>query len=530
MKNKIYLLLLLMVLAACRSDYLQDAEHRDQGGQDAVVSKIISLNQSEHKSKIAPILSKIRHTLKSNVLGKNINYGDSISIDTDQVVYIEYRAYHTFTFKIDRNGADENAPVENLILSLESDGTYKELLKTYYPTEADWDVISSGGDFDPTGKSKTIEVPKGTYGNNLQAKSSTCNYESQTVIRPCRVNRHNETNLHLWYECEYSGNQGPRIFTIEVLVCEDDNEDNPGGWDPGSSPINTYIGGGPLGNTVPNPNPENPPNPSDVAEAQEELGGVITLPNIGLNPRKTPCEKAKIPVSALNNLLNSTEISTEIASIKNHAQNSSSEYGITITKANATSPNVATVPYTDNNCCQVAITYPQDATYISSGHTHPPGGASPPSVGDFYIHLEQAVNSNLSNYAGSFVFAHDGSTFAFVITDRQAAATFLAAYPKATNYDTGSKTFNKNSEVGIDFNTIYNAFNSGKFPNYSIKSQNDALETAFAYILGKYDIGIAIAKTTSTGDLKPLKSVPFEYEIPFSGGKKVTAYKTETCD
>lgn len=247
-----------------------------------------------------------------------------------------------------------------------------------------------------------------------------------------------------------------------------------------------------------------------MAEAQTELGGVITLPNIGLNPTKTPCEKAKIPVSALNNLLNNTEISAQIASIKNHAQNSSSEFGITITKANATSPNVATVPYTDNNCCQVAISNPQDATYIASGHTHPPGGASLPSVGDFYIHLEQAVNSSLSNYTGSFVFAHDGSTFAFVITDRQAAATFLAAYPKTENYDNKSKLFNEKSEVGKDFLYIHNKIIGGTFPNYSGKDQNDALETAFAYISGKYDIGISIAKTNTDGNLTPLKAVAFE--------------------
>jgi len=242
----------------------------------------------------------------------------------------------------------------------------------------------------------------------------------------------------------------------------------------------------------------------------------------------SPCAKAKGSTTRLNNLLKNADIAPQIASIKNHAQNANVEYGITITRANANSPLVATAPYTDNNCCHVSISHPNDATFIADGHSHP--SAVPPSVVDFYNVLENAVNTNIPNYTGSFVFASNGSTFALVVTDRQAAATFLAMYPKANNYNFNSKIFNDESDMGIDFNNIYNAFSSGKFPNYSGKDQNDALETAYAYIVGKYNIGISIAKTNTDGNLTPLKAVPFEYEIPSSGGKKVTAYKTVTCD
>ena len=70
---------------------------------------------------------------------------------------------------------------------------------------------------------------------------------------------------------------------------------------------------------------------------------------------------------------------------------------------------------------------------------------------------------------------------------------------------------------------------AGRFPNYSGSSQNDALETALAYVLEKYKTGMSLAKADNAGNLKPVKAVPFEYTIPHSGGKKITAYKTEMC-
>ena len=105
MKNKLgYLLMVLLVLAACRTDQLQEEKARNEASESMLRSKIISLNESVHKNKIAPLLSRLKQSYKNNKTGKNVSFGDSISINTDHVVYIENGPnYHTYTFNIIRN-------------------------------------------------------------------------------------------------------------------------------------------------------------------------------------------------------------------------------------------------------------------------------------------------------------------------------------------------------------------------------------------------------------------------------------------
>ncbi len=69
----------------------------------------------------------------------------------------------------------------------------------------------------------------------------------------------------------------------------------------------------------------------------------------------------------------------------------------------------------------------------------------------------------------------------------------------------------------------------GSLPSYSGSSQNDGMESAYAQILEKYDTGISFAKADANGNLKPLKPVSFLYEIPASGGEKITGYKAQPC-
>lgn len=58
-----------------------------------------------------------------------------------------------------------------------------------------------------------------------------------------------------------------------------------------------------------------------MAEAQEELGGVITLPNSGLKPRKTPCALTK-------KTLENPKVQEGIASIKVQAKNTLTDLNV----------------------------------------------------------------------------------------------------------------------------------------------------------------------------------------------------------
>src|SRR5690606_1159510 len=169
MKNKIYLLLLFVVLAACRSDDLQDVEQRNAQLTKGLITKIISLNESKHKTRLLSELSNSKQMLSKpslkNTLGKTVNYGDSISINTDHVVYIENGNYHNYIFKINRTNSQVNEPIENLLLTPLPDGSYKEYLIEYFITEQELQLFESGGWTIPQNKIGMRQLTSGTYNN-----------------------------------------------------------------------------------------------------------------------------------------------------------------------------------------------------------------------------------------------------------------------------------------------------------------------------------------------------------------------------
>ncbi|MFN4363307.1 hypothetical protein [Chryseobacterium hispalense] len=81
-----------------------------------------------------------------NAQTKTVNYGNGISIDTDDVTYIENGpGYHTYTFNIKRENAPADTPVENLVLSPLTDGTYRELLFSYNLSLHEKQILMNGG-------------------------------------------------------------------------------------------------------------------------------------------------------------------------------------------------------------------------------------------------------------------------------------------------------------------------------------------------------------------------------------------------
>ncbi|WP_294287200.1 hypothetical protein, partial [uncultured Chryseobacterium sp.] len=114
----IMLLALALILFSCQTENMTDEPVSvDTGNKFQLTSRRISLNDSKHKLKLTPELSKAEtflKFLKPDVSGKTVSYGNGVSIDTDDVIYIENGLnYHTYTFHIKRENAPENAPLEN---------------------------------------------------------------------------------------------------------------------------------------------------------------------------------------------------------------------------------------------------------------------------------------------------------------------------------------------------------------------------------------------------------------------------------
>ncbi|MEC3877429.1 hypothetical protein [Chryseobacterium salviniae] len=270
-----------------------------------------------------------------------------------------------------------------------------------------------------------------------------------------------------------------------------------------------------------------PQDPSTTLESQTGCNtGTPTLPNLGENPfAADPCEKAQIPVSNANAVLHEPNISGEMAIMKSHAANANVEYGTAI--INIGSSTVAQDPYTDNEPVKVNIHIPSVGDYIANAHTHPCHGVSAPSLGDFYGDIKHV--KDYPTFQGGYIFSCNGSVYAFIVEDRQKAIDFLNTFPEAENLNPNRQLVNEKSQLGIDFNNLYEDYMQGRLPSYSGNGQTDALESALAQVLEKYNSGMILAKSDSNGNLKPLKPVKFQYTIPASGGKKITGYKAVPC-
>lgn len=104
MKNKFIVRLLSLVtimvlLYSCRNELTSEQETYNNSSQFKPTSKTISLEQSKHKLILKTELQKAQGNLqeiKTNSSGKSVDYANGVSIDTDNVTYIEVGpTFHT---------------------------------------------------------------------------------------------------------------------------------------------------------------------------------------------------------------------------------------------------------------------------------------------------------------------------------------------------------------------------------------------------------------------------------------------------
>lgn len=289
-------LALLFLVFSCRNDYLLEHQHQEEIRQNGLTSKIISLSESKHKEKLWNEIKESKSLLNKSfknqsIFGKNISYGDSITINTDHVIYIENGPnYHTYTFKIERTNALPDAPLENLLLSPLPDGSYKEFLVTYQLSAQEKSQLLNGNPVDTDGKTTIVELSQGTFNGNGQLAKTTmvCGWEGTTYWEKCSEDKHGASNF---WECQFqgdfvdnAGNPGtpPYAYTIYTYTCEEVEETLlPSEGGSGSSGSGSSGGG----------NPENPLSDcTGAASDPNEVGivdengcdiGVPTRPNTG---------------------------------------------------------------------------------------------------------------------------------------------------------------------------------------------------------------------------------------------------------
>ncbi|AYN00266.1 hypothetical protein EAG08_07965 [Chryseobacterium sp. 3008163] len=353
----------LFSLNSCRQDILPDQETYNNSGAFQLTSKRISLDEAKHKANLVSKIKQVETNLytdsKNNLQGKTVNFGNGISIDTDDVIYLEKGPdFHSYTFRIDHENAPANAPVENLVISSRPDGTWKEALVTYYLTPLERQNMLSGGAVDFTGKITHEILQNGTYSSAImQQDVMNCHMEISTYYTRC-----GQSDDH--HNGELTGTEGPcRSETPSVLVVSLVKKCTM------ALPADTGLGeNGEGGGSGPGGLGSNPPDET------------TTAPNLPAGPNRNndPCKQLK-------NLAEKQPFKDKVTILKNNVNTGTVEKGFVIHDDATTgfSPIIEGNSEGEIDYNAYLSTISEDLLYKSYGSAHNHLLSNPDHVGVF---------------------------------------------------------------------------------------------------------------------------------------------------
>lgn len=345
-----FLITFLTILYSCRTDQLHEQENFNNTSKFHLTSKRISLNDAKHKSQLLSELEKSKVVLKKfsqNISGKTVSYADGVTLDTDNVTYIENGPnYHTYTFYLKRESASADASLENLVLSPLTDGSYRELLFTYNLTSSEKQMLENGFIVDTQGKVKVTELTKGTYNNGGQLAKTSCNWTETTVWVPCSEGLHSGSNFSA---CRFithpEEGTPPRAYTVEEYRCLSETDPGPGevgGGSTGGGGSSSSGSGGDNDDTTPcsgNGVLTEPQQPG-ITDPNGCNTGIPTIPTLP-NPKTDPCVQ-------LSNLGKKDYFKNNMAELNNNVENGTVEKGFVLHN-DATTPASYIISGSSNN-------------------------------------------------------------------------------------------------------------------------------------------------------------------------------------
>ena len=306
------LIALFATLWSCRNDYFPDQqENPNYRNALRYTYKRISLDESKHKTNLIPELKKVNEkfkALETYVSRKAVKYSNGVSVNTDDVIYIERGSdVHSYTFHLTRDNAAEDAPLENLVLSLLPDGTYKELLITYHFTLQEKQILANGGSVDTKGKLTVEELNPGTYNGGLVGKSDiSCEWIEESYFTSCSEGQHFNGELPKTQGGPCKADQPSTMVTVVIHRCK-------------ALPATTELGddgtggdGGPFGGSGGNNN------------------GTPTIPNLALP--SGPCKKIITENAKAKILLNESVVDLQNNTMKSGISTSTVEKAFTFGK------------------------------------------------------------------------------------------------------------------------------------------------------------------------------------------------------
>lgn len=234
LKKLAFLCLVFIFFTNCQQDdtIIEGAEKHDYG----IKQTYITGNDLKSMPKALEMISKIDEKRKKSKTSKSIYSEDyDFFVSTDKILKIDNGSFHSLTFPIYR--FPDSGATENLVLSLESDGSYSAFLYTYNLSGQEQSDIAQGI---PTLINKAVTRTRlNLFDTTTLAARLVPIWVTRIVVIPCSSSEHNATNFGEWHKCNVIP---PRIMVITTMVMQEDNTGN--GWITGGEYNTPGSGGG----------------------------------------------------------------------------------------------------------------------------------------------------------------------------------------------------------------------------------------------------------------------------------------------
>ena len=233
----------LALFASCENDdIVEEYKMPVESGLPTYVRKKLTRSSILKNKELSHTLDHLNNKVisspedfsKSN---QNTYTGETtFTINRDVANYMEYGAYHSYTFPVSRSV--DNGLLENLLLSLQNDGTYKSILIAYDVTEIEKKMMLNDELVDLDGKTSFTILHNQDWANNMNKSigepDNMCMSYTMTVPRCSFGGLHSatdiENNVNNGANCKSKplGGVAEPYMTFYFTECEGRQAGSPG--------------------------------------------------------------------------------------------------------------------------------------------------------------------------------------------------------------------------------------------------------------------------------------------------------------
>jgi hypothetical protein len=400
--------LALLVFYGCQKDDVKENLETSDEIQN-VIGRNLSFQDIPNLNEVSTVLNKLTTKLNTNGFGLQKTFDkDSITIMTDDILYLTYSETHTYTFKMSRNNPEYY--IENIVLHYNVDsGNYDEYLMQYDISAEEYLDIAEGSTLNENANVYITELDSGTLGSIL---NKSCTRTCQTYIVQCTAGGGHYPGDP---ECcatkgTCSSDKGGLIYQSCGVTCTNEPQD------PIIDAGDSSGGGGGNGNVITNPKPKEP----CISNGNIGISG-----NDGCNPIRddiVPIQENPDCEKVIDNITKALSDSGDIRQILLTMvpfANQNAEVAITVDTNNGVTPQQGT-----QGSGSVDFETNPTNSYIAVAHTHDAyglDGSGTYSVFSFDDMLNLSITLNNAKLdLGTFVaylITEKGTRYAMTISN-----------------------------------------------------------------------------------------------------------------